>query len=74
MTPISRRNFLDSAAATALTFSLLGGPGSAAAAGLNFGPPGPFTFDGLVATARERASRAYVPPERPAPDIVQAID
>jgi periplasmic glucans biosynthesis protein len=74
MTPISRRNFLDSAAATALAFSLLGGPGSAAAAGLNFGPPGPFTFDGLVATARERASRAYVPPERPAPDIVQAID
>lgn len=34
----------------------------------------PFSFDALKALARERASQPYVAPQRPAPEIVNAID
>ena len=41
---------------------------------LAFGPASAFSFDRLKELARERASREYVPPPRPDPDIVKQID
>jgi len=41
---------------------------------LSLGPPLPFSFDGLKALARQKAAEAFVPPPRPAPDVVSAID
>src|SRR3546814_2505992 len=72
----SRRDVLRTAAASA-AFSLLLGPverALAASQGLEFGPAEPFSFDALVARARDRARSSYRPPYRPAPELVQQID
>ena len=44
------------------------------ASGLAFGPGAAFSYDGLKARARALAKATYVPPPRPAPEIVQQID
>jgi glucans biosynthesis protein len=73
--PLSRRTFLASAATTTLLASLAGSPVRGWAANdLILGKAEPFSFDILLARARERAKRPYVPPYRPAPDIVEQID
>jgi hypothetical protein len=36
--------------------------------------PEPFSFDGLIERARQRAAQLYVPPPAPAPELVQQID
>src|SRR3546814_12120191 len=72
----SRRDVLRTAAASA-AFSLLLGPverALAASQGLEFGPAEPFSFDALVARARDRARSSYRPPYRPAPEIVPNND
>jgi glucans biosynthesis protein len=53
-----------------------GGPAAAqgAADNLKFGPPAPFSFDILKKLAKDLASRPYVEPARPNPEIVRRID
>jgi glucans biosynthesis protein len=46
----------------------------AAEPGLQFGPPEPFSYEGLIERARQLAARPYVPPPTPAPEVVQQID
>ena len=41
---------------------------------LRFGPPEPFSFDGLIERARQLAAQLYVPPPAAAPEVVQQID
>ena len=45
-----------------------------AMAGLKFGEKFPFSYDWLKQKARALAKEPYVPPPRPAPEIVQQID
>jgi periplasmic glucans biosynthesis protein len=53
-------------------------PGSAkrgfAASAMKLGPPVPFSFDSLKATARRMANGPYIGPARPLPDIVAKIN
>src|SRR5690348_12554862 len=51
-----------------------GGRAVAGTKGLRFGPPQPFGYEGLRASARTLAAAPYAPPPRPAPAIVQNID
>ena len=46
----------------------------AAAAGLRFGPPEPFSFESLKRTAEKLAAAPYRDPPAPAPDVVAKID
>ena len=74
---LTRRTLIQSAAALAGTSALFGplGIGSVTAAeALRFGMPQPFSFDWLVTHAKELAQRSYVPPPRPAAEVVQQID
>ncbi|BCX16472.1 MAG: glucan biosynthesis protein D [Geminicoccaceae bacterium] len=48
--------------------------GRAETENLRLGDPRPFSFDWLVEHARALARRDYVPPPRPAPEIVDQID
>ena len=41
---------------------------------LRFGPPEPFSFDGLIERARRLAAQLYVPPPAAVPEVVQQID
>jgi len=43
-------------------------------AGPALGEPEPHAFELLIERARALARAPFVPPERPAPDLVQAID
>ncbi|HRK24010.1 MAG TPA: glucan biosynthesis protein D [Beijerinckiaceae bacterium] len=47
---------------------------SAQEPGLDLGPAATFSFDALVERARLAAASAYVPPPRPAPDVLERID
>ena len=40
---------------------------------LTFGPPAKFSFELLIERARTMAQREFVPPPRPAPDVVQRL-
>lgn len=72
---IKRRDWLKGASALAGASWLLPRGGFAAPPpGLNFGPPAAFGFDALVERARKAAGKAYVPPFKPAPDIVKKIN
>src|ERR1700677_1975791 len=67
-----RRTVLKGVAASAFT---LGGFGEAfAAEGLQYDEPQPFPYDLFKARARANAHAPYVPPTRPAPDVVQKIN
>jgi glucans biosynthesis protein len=75
--PMRRRTALGTAATLGALPLLAKLPRAAFAAdpaGLRFGPPEPFSFEGLVERARARAARPYVPPPMPAPDVVRRID
>src|SRR4051812_42145724 len=66
---LARRSVLSGLAA-----ALAGGPRARAAERLKLGPPAPFSFEALKARARELAGRAFEPPPRPAPEVLQRID
>jgi len=68
---IDRRNFLKVALA-AQAFAAF--PARGSTLGLRMGEPQPFSFDWLKSHAEALAGRAYVPPPRPDPNIVSAID
>ena len=68
---IDRRSFL----AGALGAFAASGPLSASeVAALRFGPASPLSFDGLKQRARDLARAPYIPPTRPAPEVLQQID
>ena len=69
---VSRRDLFSASFALGVA-TLLGGTGPAFAAGLKFGPAKPFSFAVLSQRARELAGKAYLPPRRPAPEIVDQI-
>ncbi|MEQ8355971.1 MAG: glucan biosynthesis protein D [Kiloniellaceae bacterium] len=73
----SRRHLLRSTAAGLAVPALLGPWASFAQSppeGLQFGAAKPFSYEDLVARARRAAAADYVPPYRPAPEVVQQID
>jgi periplasmic glucans biosynthesis protein len=71
---LQRRQFIQ-AAVTVSAAALAGLPfASRAAAALSFGPAQPFSFDELRRRAQAMASRAYVAPPRPSPEITAQID
>jgi glucans biosynthesis protein len=75
--PVRRRTVLRTAAATMGSLPLLSAmlpKALAAEGGLRFGPAEPFSFEILIDRARRMAGQAYVPPPRPAPEVVQSID
>lgn len=70
---LTRRHFLQlTLALNALP--LLRVSSASAASNLNFGPATPFNFELLKNMARDLASREYVSPPRPNPEIVAQID
>ena len=73
--PVCRRTVLGTVAPLGLAlFSRLRSQARAGQLGLRFGPPEPFSFEGLVERARQLAARPYVPPPMPTPEAVQQID
>jgi glucans biosynthesis protein len=75
MRRIGRREFLGWSAATGLGAPyILRRAAAGTSDALRLGDPQPFSYDSLVARARDIAARPYVPPYRPAPEIVDAID
>jgi glucans biosynthesis protein len=69
---LDRRALLEALAAAACVG---GGRGTASGAEtLKLGAPKPFSFELLKATAKRMAGQPYVPPLRPAPEIVDRID
>ncbi|MEK0083520.1 glucan biosynthesis protein [Benzoatithermus flavus] len=75
--PVRRRAVLQSAAGTigSLPFlPMLHRAALAADPSLDFGPAEPFSFELLIDRARRMAAKEYVPPPRPAPEVVQRID
>jgi glucans biosynthesis protein len=74
--PIDRRALVRAlAASTALGVLADGGPGALAAQpGLRLGPPAPFSFEALKATARRKQAEPYAPPAHPDAKILDRID
>src|SRR5579859_7719135 len=70
---LKRRQFIH-AAMTVFAAVLAGVPISSRADALSFGPAQPFSFDELRQRAQAMASRAYLAPPRPAPEITARID
>jgi periplasmic glucans biosynthesis protein len=73
---VRRRPVLQGVGALLAT-AALSRPGSLTAqeaSGLKYGQAEPFSFEGLIERARQLAAAPYVPPPRPAPEIVQQID
>ena len=71
---LDRRMLLKGAAATAAAMNPLADAFGAQAAGLQFDPPVPFTYELFKTQARDRAHGPYIPPSRPAPDVLQKIN
>lgn len=72
--PINRRNFLASGIPWGMA-ALTGSQSAlAAASGLIFDRPRPFSFDWLRARAKSLARSAFVPEKPPVPNLVQAIN
>ena len=71
---LDRRMLLKGAAATAAAMNPLADAFGAQAAGLQFDPPVPFTYELFKTQARDRAHGLYNPPSRPAPDVLQKIN
>ncbi|MCI0600275.1 MAG: glucan biosynthesis protein D [Beijerinckiaceae bacterium] len=72
MTALDRRSVLKAGALLGL--SPLGANFGFAASAMKLGPPAPFSFDGLKATARRMASGPYIGPARPSPGILARIN
>ena len=71
---LDRRTLLKVAAASAATLNPLVEAFGAQADGLQFDPPVPFSYDLFKSQARDRAHAPYVPPPRPAPEVLQKIN
>ncbi len=71
---LDRRTLLKGAAASVAAFSPLGEAFAAQPDGLQYDPPVPFTYDLFKTQARARAHGPYIPPPRPAPDVLQKIN
>jgi glucans biosynthesis protein len=71
---LDRRMLLKGAAATAAAMNPLADAFGAPAGGLQFDPPVPFTYELFKTQARDRAHGPYIPPSRPAPDVLQKIN
>src|SRR5271156_2871666 len=67
-----RRTVLKGVAASAFALGAFGE--ALAAEGLQYDEPQPFSYDLFKARARANAHAPYVPPTRPAPDVVQKIN
>ena len=63
---LDRRMLLKGAAATAAAMNPLADAFGALAAGLQFDPPVPFTYELFKTQARDRAHGPYILPSRPA--------
>src|SRR5215213_11122606 len=69
---IDRRSFLAGALGA---FAATDAPLSASeVAALRFGPASPLSFNALKQRARDLARAPYIPPTRPAPEVLQQID
>ncbi|HEY4072612.1 MAG TPA: glucan biosynthesis protein D [Herbaspirillum sp.] len=71
---INRRTFLHSAAATATLAALGIAPEALAANRVKLGAASDFSFDALIAHAREQAKTPYKPQPAPPRDILEKID
>ena len=71
---VDRRTLLKGAAASAAAMSPLGEALAAQSDGLQYDPPVPFTYDLFKTQARDQANGPYIPPPRPAPDVLQKIN
>lgn len=70
-TPVRRRTALGTAASLGLlSFSSMLPGASATEPGLQFGPPEPFSFEGLIEHARQLAARPYVGPASEQDDVL----
>ena len=71
---LDRRTALKGAVASLFLSAALSRGSRGEPDGLRLGPPRPFSFEGLIETARRMAEGAYHPPVRPAPAVVDRID
>src|SRR5580704_19613004 len=71
---LDRRTLLKGAAASAAAMNPLAEALGAQPDGLQFDPPVPFAYDLFKTQARDRSRQPYVPPARPAPDVLQKIN
>ena len=71
---LDRRTLLKGAAASAAALNPLAEAFGAQSDGLQFDPSVPFTYDLFRTQARDRAHAPYVPPPRPAPEVLQKIN
>ena len=67
---MDRRTLLAGIAAAGLPAGFAGAQGLA----LDLGPEAAFSFEALIERANKAAAGAYVPPPRPAPDVLEKID
>ena len=72
---IDRRTMLKTAAASTAALATAGFSHEALAQqGLKLGQAQPFSYDALKARARDMATKPYVAPPRPKPDVLERID
>jgi glucans biosynthesis protein len=71
---LDRRTLLKAAAASAAALSPLAEALGAQVDGLQFDAPVPFSYELFKSQARERAHAPYVPPSRPAQEVLQKIN
>src|SRR5260370_11381737 len=71
---VDRRTVLKGVAASAAAMSTVGEVLAAKSDGLQFDPPVPFSYELFKSQARGRAHGPYVPPPRPAPDVLAKIN
>ena len=71
---LDRRTLLKVAAASAATLNSFVEAFGAQADGLQFDPPVPFSYELFKSQARDRAHAPYVPPPRPAQEVLQKIN
>ena len=71
---LDRRTLLKVAAASAVTLNPFAEAFGAQADGLQFDPPVPFSYESFKYQARDRGHAPYVPPPRPAQEVLQKIN
>ena len=71
---VDRRTLLKGVAASAAAMSPVGEALAAQSDGLQFEPPVAFSYELFKSQAREGAHRPYVPPPRPAPEVLARIN
>ncbi len=71
---VDRRTVLKGVAASAAALGPVGEALAAQSDGLRFGPPVPFSYELFKSQARDRAHGPYIPPPRPAPEVLAKIN